>query len=136
MVDHPSCTTTEIIAFHHDSNSEAPRIYVKNLLLNTKIDLELLHSKVSAEKEPFIRKRKPYDSEAIEKRILREMVSKYLEARVIIAKDQFDSLYFQVELTSQSLEDIVDRRTNQLDIICSKPDKLTPYPASNKNKTT
>jgi hypothetical protein len=129
IVQHNEFNVLELITYEPSIDKEAPRIYLDNLVLDSKIDKAEVEVKLKEAKEPFLRRHEVPNAEKLLKDIITAAKINYVLNRVFVAELSPEKKVFKVEIQF-NFRDHDEAHTSGVDISlvhCQKPPKLQPF---------
>lgn len=129
LVLHNDFNVIEVITYEPTIDKEAPRIYLENSILNTKIDQEEVQEKLRAAKEIILRRREAPNADKLLKEIINNAKTDYILNRLFIAEFFPEKRVIKVEIQF-NFRDFDDAHVGGTDIsliTCNKPAELQRY---------
>ena len=126
LVLHSKLNTLEIIAYNPDKGHESNRIYLNTLLLAGRIDQIQLQNCIADRKESAIRRKQMINLHQITKTEIHKAMTNFVLTRLHMTYE--DNKILKIELTPYQSDSLVTKESiPQLDVICIKPENLTPF---------
>lgn len=129
IVHHTTFDVFEIITYEPSFDKEAPRVYLDNAILNTKIDEDVVEEKLKAAKEPSLRRHEVPDTEKLRKEVINKEKAAYILNRLFITEFIPEKKMVKVEMQF-NFRDHDDAHATGTDIslvACARPPGLQPY---------
>lgn len=129
LVLHKEFNVIEVITYEPSFNKEAPRIYLNNNIVDSKIDQSEVEEKMRLAKEPILRRREVPNNEVLLKNIINNTKADYVMNRLSIAEFSPEKQIIRVEIQF-NFRDFDDAYANGTDITlicCDKPKLLQRY---------
>lgn len=129
LVLHNEFNVIEVITYEPTIDKEAPRIYLDNSILNTKIDQEEAQEKLRVAKELILRRREVPNAEKLLKEIINNAKTDYILNRLFIAEfaPEKRTIKVEIQFNFRDFDDAHEGGTDISLITCNKPADLQRY---------
>jgi hypothetical protein len=132
IVNHTKYNCLELICYDPEKGVEAPRIYLSNSLLISKVDLAEIKQRLEERTEASLRQKKTISIPDTQKELVVNTVNLFITSRLQLADDLSNGLKVFVGPIGG---DIVNEETKQLDVIIENiPTGLMPLPTCFQKK--
>lgn len=129
VVHHLGHNVLEVVTYEPSIDREAPRIYLDNTVLDSKIDQTEIEEKLKAAKEPILRRREVPDNEKLLKQIVNSTKVAYILNRLSITEFTPEDrvIRFELQFNFRDHDDAHSSGTDVSAIVLQKAEDLVPY---------
>jgi nitrogen regulatory protein PII-like uncharacterized protein len=132
IVNHKKYNCLEVICYDPEKGIEAPRIYLNNNVLISKVDLEEIKQRLEEKTEASLRQKKTINIPDAQKELVVSAINLFITSRLQLADDLSNGLKVFVCPIGG---DIINEETKQIDIIMETvPAALVPLPTCFQKK--
>ena len=129
LVLHRGSSVIEVITYEPSFDKEAPRIYLDNTILNSKIDQNEVQEKLRLAKELILRRREVPNTEKLLKEIIDSAKTDYVLNRLFITEftPEKRTIKVSIQFNFRDFDDAHASGTDISKIVCDKPTGLQRF---------
>jgi predicted transport protein len=129
IIHHVGLNVLEVVTYEPSFDKEAPRLYLDNAVLESKIDQSEVEEKLRAAKEPILRRHEVPNAEKLLKEIVTNTKVAYVLNRLFITEFSVENKVIKVELqfNFRDHDDAHNTGTDVSAVTCQRPPDLVQY---------